>query len=201
MNISRLKPTMLIFVLFFLVSCDSIFGILTINKQIRLNGNSSTMTLSPGQYAAEVDVDSDHLDIILDSDKMDENKYFRFNIGRQQLPGENEVLVFDAATIGQPYDISIENTVENYDSDTVNTVESCTGTEIVEVCRFYNGRYHCVSEFRPFIGEKDVVYYERVREQSILASLLSKDGSVVGEFEAKDRSTDKVYELNGQCYK
>lgn len=197
-----MSKSLVFLMLFFFVACESIFGILTVDEEITLQGNNSVAVIKPGNYAVEIDVERDYFDLKFESGKIDGNKYFRFDIGRDELPGENEILVVDANKAGQPYDLNIENTLDVVDSDTVEAAESCTGTEILERCRFINGRYTCTPEFVQYFGERDVIYLERTKTKTLTSSLLEEDATaVVASFKAETKETDKVYKFEGICLK
>lgn len=184
-----------------LAACDDIFGILTVDNTISLKGNKTVSEIEPGRYAVEIEIDKDHFDLKFESGKVDDNRYFRFNVGRDELPGENEILVVDAEKAGQPYDLNIENTKETTESETVEERESCTGSEIVEVCRFINGRYVCTHEFRSFIGQRDVIYLERTETRTIISSLLDGENTLMAAFKAESKDTNKVYQYEGRCFR
>lgn len=203
-----IKQSILLLLLFTLVSCNEVPGVLSVFSTFHLIDRSGdAILLNNGQHRAELKFKSKKRLKLKITDNQNESIKFIFNIPKHaDIPKHNGEFFLSAEDVEQPYNLYGTISTVNIDSEPIWAVETCTYQKAFTICypRHPGGGGNiCHIEYRTMIGRRNVNFFTREQNISLQIDFLEGDegerADKLAQFLGADIIRYNVYLYEGVC--
>jgi hypothetical protein len=211
-----------VLVAFALWGCDSISGNLSVQQELHLPTDASSLTQSicktfsqfsfcqnvapqtipAGQYAAELSSSSSQIEIKVTTTSKQTNKIIIKLPGGDELPNLSGSLSLSAAQAAIEYDVSGQVNTQESDGDETSGVQNCSYPVTQKVCHWTEGQkdQQCDQVTTYVSGSQNVTFHEQYTNKSVSIQLLEPGTSnVIATFQGGNDGAETIYDYQGPC--
>lgn len=189
-----MKKLILLSLVLTMASCNNVKGTFTALVDLNFKGGT---TVTAGEHKAELKIRKRSLTL-----EFSEDKKVKFVVPKNtDLPDRNGELTLTSGQVKQPFDVQGKVATEVTDGDSRRDYESCTYREPYQVCYVDDrGRRKCYTEYRDVRGYRNVQYFVRTEDKSLVVSLYTPGTNILSaSFNGRDLRRFRVYEYEGIC--